>query len=152
MNRPSPGIGAVILPVVRPTPVELPAPDVGTGAVTSYPLGFVGSQALMSIATRDSEGGHPRQYLALLGTQGEQRIVVEVDGGVAPEMSVATDLMTLDRPTVHRPEPDWPIDWGIWSLVLPLLGLNLIGAFVLWALVRRARRNRRSVQSGLSVA
>ncbi|MFN8195461.1 MAG: hypothetical protein U0R80_14410 [Nocardioidaceae bacterium] len=55
-------------------------------------------------------------------------------------LSIATDLMTLDRPTVERPEPDWPWSperrWAVWGGSAALLVAAVL-------LVRGLARRRR---------
>lgn len=103
----------------------------------SQPLGFVGTQLL--IAVRDGNGDDPR--LELVGP-GEKRRVAVLDAAVPIEMSVATELMSPERPTVSRPEPDWPIDWGTWWPAV-LIAATLVVGFGLLALLSRYRRPAR---------
>ncbi|WP_182525428.1 hypothetical protein [Nocardioides dongkuii] len=117
-------------------------PEVAGGDLV--PLGWVDEEHLLARASSggDLTGGRagPSDLVLLgVGDRPSYAVVGAVDAGV-PALSVATDLVTRERPTVERPEPDWP--WSItrWGLVVggSVLGLVLLGAVVL-----RRRRPRR---------
>ncbi|GAA1799302.1 hypothetical protein GCM10009795_050960 [Nocardioides hankookensis] len=74
---------------------------------------------------------------------GAERPVIDVPAEIAPSLSLATALMTADRPTVERPAPDWP-----WSDEhrAAVVGLYAgLGVVFLIALRRTRRRHRQRV-------
>lgn len=111
------------------------APTSTRGATRSVPLGWAGDDVVV-LAT-DGEGSG-RLVLTRPGGGGG-RTVAAVDTGHADSLSVATDLMTGDRPTVPRPAPEWPWTAPRWAWVVgvPAAGALLLGG---WALLRRYRR------------
>lgn len=135
-DEPAPGTLAVLVDPVTGTEQRIGGAAAGEDP-RSHPLGFVGSTLV--IAVRDGNGDDPRLELVAKGL--EQRRVAVMDAAVPTEISVATDLMTLDRPTVTRDEPDWPIDWGAWW-IWGLIGLGVAAALVVFAAVRSSRRER----------
>ncbi|WP_341228710.1 hypothetical protein [Nocardioides salarius] len=124
------------------------APGAGTWSVR--PLGWVGESVLVQRTPTD--GGDGR--LSLVPVDGDRpvRDVGTVDGyaggareGIGP-LSVATALVTEQRPTLSRPAPDWP--WSDERRVLTgtLGGLGLLlAAGLAWVVVRRRRRARGEV-------
>lgn len=108
---------------------------------TVAPLGWVDATHLLARVGRS--GDYPDSPnlpdLALIGVgdDASYRVVGQVDQGV-PGLTVATDLVSVDRPTVERPEPDWP--WSDERLWLTI-GLGAAGAlavaFAAWRLRRR---------------
>lgn len=123
------------------------APDGGTWSVR--PLGWVDESVLVQRTPAD--GGDGRLTLVPLDGDRSLRDVATVDGydggsrvGVGP-LSVATDLVTEQRPTVSRPAPDWPWSEERWVLTVGLGGLGLLVAGGLAWLVRR-RAQRRSAR------
>ena len=116
------------------------APDGGTWS--ARPLGWVGEAVLVQRTPADGGAGR----LSLVPVDGDRpaRDVAALDGGVGP-LSVATDLVTEQRPTVSRPAPDWPWSEERWVLTVGLGGLGLLVAGGLAWLVRR-RAQRRSAR------
>ncbi|WP_205473175.1 hypothetical protein [Nocardioides sp. SYSU D00038] len=102
-------------------------------------LGWVDDEHLL---VRVGQEGEPAVgslgELAVVGPGGPDlpgtyRVVGELDEGL-PRLSVATDLVTVDHPTVERPAPDWP--WSEERISLTI-GLGVAGALsVLWLLRR----------------
>jgi hypothetical protein len=70
---------------------------------------------------------------------GRSRVVGTVDGSVVPTLSVAIDLVTAERPTVERPEPNWP--WFDERRAV-MIDLGVAGALGLAYGARRVRRLR----------
>lgn len=124
------------------------APDGGTWSVR--PLGWVDESVLVQRTPAD--GGDGRLTLVPLDADRSLRDVGTVDGhdggarvGVG-SLSVATDLVTEQRPTVPRPAPDWPWSDERRAVVVALGGLGLLVAVGLaWVVVRR-RAQRRSAR------
>ena len=77
----------------------------------------------------------PRHRVTLVTTDGpggSERSVIDVDRGVLG-LTLATDLMTLDRPTVERPAPGWPWSperWGLLAMVVIVAGFAAAGWWV----------------------
>ncbi len=89
-------------------------------------------------------------HLAVVGYGGSEafEFVVELVGseeGVVGTTSIATDLITVDRPTVSRPAPDWP--WTTERKVAVIGFAALGGAALLLALLlyRASARTRVAV-------
>lgn len=102
------------------------------------PLGWTPDGRVL--ATRDgsdrSDTGSAELALADPGRR-SWRVVGEVDPGLLPTLSVATDLVAGDRPTVARPAPDWPWSAEQKAVALALLLLVLLaGAVALGRLTR----------------
>jgi hypothetical protein len=78
---------------------------------------------------------------ALVGPEGPAHPVIDLPDEIAPSLSVATQLMTTDRPTVGRPEPDWPWseEHGVYTVVGVLALAALLGAVLLGRRYRVAR-------------
>ncbi|MBM7507922.1 hypothetical protein JOE61_001736 [Nocardioides salarius] len=125
------------------------APDGRSWAVR--PLGWVGDAVLVQRVPAD--GGPGRLTLAPVDADADLLDVGMIGGGdgsstgpgVGP-LSVATDLVTAERPTVSRPAPDWPWSEERWLLTvgLGILGLLVVGGLA-WVVVRRRRRAREDV-------
>lgn len=64
------------------------------------------------------------------------RVVVIEDVLTSSSLSLATDLMSSDRPTIDRPEPDWPWSEARWQVTLtlgvPVAIALLMGLSWLW--------------------
>ena len=58
----------------------------------------------------------------------------------AESLTVATDLMTLDHPTVQHSKPDWP--WSRTQRSLAIIGTFALLALALWLLRRAGRREQ----------
>lgn len=111
----------------------------GDGSWSVRPLGWVDDAVLVQ-RTPPASGDEGR--LSLVPVDGDRpvRDVAALDGGVGP-LSVATDLVTEQRPTVSRPAPDWPWSEERWVLTVGLGGLGLLVAGGLaWLVRRRAQR------------
>ncbi|NYD57336.1 hypothetical protein BKA08_001574 [Nocardioides marinisabuli] len=121
------------------------APDDQTWSIR--PLGWVGESVLVQRTPADGGAGR----LTLVPVDGDQplRDVGTVDGGTDTRagigsLSVATDLVTAQRPTVTRPAPDWPWSEERWVVTALLGGLTLVLVLALaWAVVRRRRSAQR---------
>jgi hypothetical protein len=104
------------------------------GASEVHALGWVGDELLLATNGADSA------ELRLFSVDDERsRVVGTVDGGVAPTLTVAIDLVTADRPTVERPEPDWP--WSDERRAV-MIGLGVVGVLALLYGARRIGRRR----------
>ena len=101
-----------------------------------HALGWVGNDLLMT--TDDASGADAELRLSFVDGE-RSRVVGTVDGGVAPTLTVAVDLVTADRPTVERPEPDWP--WSDERRAV-MIGLGVIGVVTLLYGARRVGRRR----------
>ncbi|MFC4783251.1 hypothetical protein ACT8ZV_02160 [Nocardioides sp. MAHUQ-72] len=99
------------------------------------PLAWVGDELLV---VTDDNGPSDGVLRLVPVSGGASRTVGTVDGGVNPSLTVAADLVTPDRPTVERPEPDWP-----WSDERLALTIALVGAGALTLLVSAWRIRRR---------
>lgn len=120
----------------RPTVGAEGMPDDGPWQVSS--LGWVDDGHVLVL--RDDNGGSGG-VLSIVPVDAEDGASVDVgtvDSAVGAP-SIAIDLVTLARPTVDRPEPDWPWSEERWMATVgsgALLALVLLG---LVALVRTSR-------------
>lgn len=93
--------------------------------------------------TDDDEDRYDSQSLGVVTRNGSFRDVGTLDSGWVSDLTVATGLMTAERPTVPAGEPPWERPWleENWRMLLALLAIALggIGALV----VVRARVVRR---------
>lgn len=114
--------------------VDIGRPDGGASEV--HALGWVDDELLLA-----ANGGNASSVeLRLFSVDDEQsRVVGTLDGGVAPTLTVAIDLVTADRPTVERPEPDWP--WSDERRAV-MIGLGVVGVLALLYGARRIGRRR----------
>ena len=132
------GLRVSVLPVDR-RPTEIAAtgdlPVVGRGRTEV--VGTLGERFVVRTAGLDDTPGQ----LLLLARDGSYDAVGTIDPGVG-DLSLATALMSDDRPTVARPAPDWP--WSTERKLLVWAGLPalllLSSSTLLW--VRRRRLNR----------
>lgn len=102
-----------------------------------FALGSVGPDLVVATDRNDGTG---RTYL--VPTSGEPvRRIIDVDIATPGSLTLAVDLITGERPTVPRPEPDWP--WSTERKVLVLGGsaaaLAVLVLLTGW-LIRRRRR------------
>nr|WP_227466774.1 SigE family RNA polymerase sigma factor [Nocardioides lijunqiniae] len=120
-----------------PTRERLDFPDRGMASRTVDPLGWIDARHLVARVTGPSgeTGQDQASELAVIevGDDPSYDVVGTLDAGVPP-VSVATDLMTLDQPTVERPEPDWPWSTRRWLVMIA------VGALAVLAAVRLASR------------
>ncbi len=115
------------------------------GGADSVPLGWVDDGLLVALVTpRESADGAAAERQVVVttpqrGPGSTYRIVGHVDAEVPESLSVAVDLMTLARPTVERPEPDWP--WSDERRAV-VIGASALGLLLLaGGLVVLRRRN-----------
>jgi hypothetical protein len=103
-----------------------PAPALAQHQIS--PLGWVGSDA---IAVLDVEPGGAQTHLSLLHLDGEPALeeVGEIDA--SGPVTVAVDLMSVEQPTVDRPEPAWLDQDAGWSEAWTSLAIGLGVAVVL---------------------
>jgi hypothetical protein len=101
-------------------------------------LGWV-DQAHLLLLRDDGRGGATVSLVPVDPQTGPSVEVGRVDAGVGVP-SVAIDLVTLDRPTVARPEPDWPWSEERWVLTLVVAGLAGVLLIAGVVLLRRRRR------------
>ena len=105
-------------------------PDVYPDGADVRPLGWIDDDLMvLQVTPLDAEGQDTGGHQVVVTTRevsstSTYRIVAHTDGGVPDNLSVAVDLMTLERPTVDRPEPDWPWSEERWVAVI---GLGLGG-------------------------
>lgn len=133
---------------LRLAPRELPV-DVYPDGASVRPLGWLDDETVVVVASAEGDSALGRSHVAVMSAptvpeeEWTYRIVTrseptEDGAGVAFSHSVAVDLMTTDRPTANRSEPDWP-----WSLerrvtVGSLAGVGVLGfALFLWTRRRR---------------
>jgi hypothetical protein len=120
------------------TRLSLPADLDGRAVV---PLGWVDASHFLARVGPEENGSTPEALtgLALVGVGDDPsyRVVGEIDEGV-PTLSVATDLIALDQPTVARPDPDWPWSTTRWLVTIGLGSVALI--VVLWLVLLHRRR------------
>lgn len=99
----------------------------------SRPLGWLDDGLLVALVTPVAAADEPAPDPQVVVTTPERgpastyRIVGRTDPAVPGNLSVAVDLMTLDRPTVARPEPDWPWSDERRAVVGALAALVLLG-------------------------
>lgn len=84
------------------------------------------------------DNGQP-SGVELARSDGSSFRVVVVDDGIRDSLSLATDLMTEERPNVIRPEPDWPWSDTRKTIVVGLAGVLVFGLLV-WVRERRYKR------------
>lgn len=101
------------------------------------PLGWVGDDLLVVSDHNDGSDGEMRLVSVDGGTP---RVVGTVEGGLKPTLTVAIDLVSSERPTVPRPEPDWPWSEERWAFTIAAVLLGL--GFALWAGFAVRRRYR----------
>jgi hypothetical protein len=106
-------------------------------AAQSVPLGWAGDDV---VATTYDNAGHGHLVLTRPGG-GAGRRVAEVDTGTVESLSVATDLMTGDRPTISRSAPQWPWTGQRWAWVVGGPAALVLGGWLL--LLRYRRRSAR---------
>jgi hypothetical protein len=136
--------GAVAVDVATGRPVRhrLPARLYADGAEVR-PLGWIDDELVVSevspldAAGQQSGDGQLVVMTRRVSSDSTYRIVGHTEGGVGDSLSVAVDLMSLDRPTVGRPEPDWP-----WSDERKA-ATGVLGALALLAAAALAVRWRR---------
>lgn len=72
----------------------------------------------------------------------ERRPIIAIDADVGYSLSLATGLIDPDRPTVERPEPDWPTDREHVAMIGAWVLAGLAALALLVATIRlRARRS-----------
>jgi len=93
------------------------------------PLGWVDATHLVIRVGRGpdarSDSFLPGLALVTVGEHPSYRLMGGVEPGVTG-LTLATDLMTPDHPTVDRPEPHWPWTTERWALTLALPALALL--------------------------
>jgi hypothetical protein len=104
------------------------------GASEVHALGWVGDELLLA-----TNGAYSAELRLFSVDDERSRVVGTVAGGVAPTLTVAIDLVTADRPTVERPEPDWP--WSDERRAV-MIGLGVVGVLGLLYGARRIERRR----------
>ncbi len=128
----------------RPRPL---APDVFAQGADTEPLGWIDEDHAVVVARERGGGGILEPHVAIMSVPGgptsTYRIVTRVEAHHADtrtsidQLSVAVDLMTLDRPTVDPVEQSWP--WSTERKV-GVAALGLLGALALGALAVALRR------------
>ncbi|WP_193606802.1 hypothetical protein [Nocardioides lijunqiniae] len=125
-----------------PTRERLDFPDEGMASRTVDPLGWIDARHLVARVTEPSgeTGQDQASELAVIevGDDPSYDVVGTLDAGVPP-VSVATDLMTLDQPTVERAEPVWPWSTQRWLVTIALGALAFLSALGLASRLLRRR-------------
>jgi hypothetical protein len=103
-------------------------------------LGWVGGRVLLETYTGDDSTPTIR-LLPLSGGPGQEVGTAEVYA--EQSLTVAYQLVDADRPTVERPEPDWPWSEERWSITIGLGVAAVLSG--LW-LLRWARRHYRAAR------
>lgn len=136
------GPKAVTLPDGTPSSAGM-IPEGGLADRDVQPLGWIDEQHLLAEVTGPfgDDVERPDSELALIGVGDDPTydVVGTVDGDV-PALSVATDLVSLEQPTVERPEPDWPWTTERWLVTLGLAAVALLGGVLLFVRQRRSAR------------
>jgi hypothetical protein len=119
--------------------VSLPSGDVRAVFPDTEPtdLGLLDRRHVLHLT--GGEGAREVQIVSANGP-GRPTPIIEVDRSIQ-QVSLATDLMSLSHPTVHRPAPEWPWWTGRVKTLLTLSGLLLVGLLVA-VLAWRQRRAR----------
>ena len=122
--------------------------DVATGGVARHrlpawvypagaqvrPLGWIDDDLVVSevrpVTAADQPSGDGQLVVATrtVSQTSTYRIVGRTEGDTGDTLSVAVDLMSLDRPTVERPAPDWPWSDERRAVVGVVGALALLGA------------------------
>ncbi|MCW2853621.1 MAG: hypothetical protein JWM84_3285 [Nocardioides sp.] len=111
--------------------------DVGGGRrELALELGRLRDKSLVRLAGNDL---YAARAVELVAPDGATRVVVDLPTDVGISLSLAVDLMSPDRPTVERPEPDWPLSSAWWTFI----PLAVVGAAVLIGLGLVLTRPRR---------
>ena len=100
---------------------------------SAYPLGWLDDETSVwqTSSSPEADGA-----LLLVSADGEVvRRVASVEDGAARQVSVATDVMSPEAPTVRRPEPDFP--WSPaqrWTVAMSVAAtlLVVLGAVLWW--------------------
>ncbi len=101
-------------------------------------VGWLSDDLLLTLASPvAASGGSPWLGLGARGSDAARpEAVAEVERGIR-SLTVATDLVDPDAPTVDYPEPSWP--WSTSDKVLLALGVALVAGLGLAFVVRRRR-------------
>lgn len=104
----------------------------------SMPLAWLDQTHIVTVVSHEDEA----QLVVMTGpsvpkSQASYRIVGRVPEPYSSSLTVATDLMTLDRPTVDRPEPDWP--WSPIQISM-VIGAGVASILIAAVLILRSRR------------
>ena len=93
----------------------------------------LGSTADGAAVRLDGNGSGTESTVELVPADGSAEPVVVIPTGARSSLSLATELMSTDHPTVERPEPDWPwseerisitIGLGVAAVIAAYLGLR----------------------------
>lgn len=99
-------------------------------------LGFTGDGDPVRLVTDNRYGAHRFGAVAVETGQGSVKITLGPD--ISQTLSLATGLMTRERPTVDRPAPEWPTDWA--SVVTRIAWIAVPSAFLLMLVLPWLRR------------
>lgn len=110
-----------------------------SGGGSLEPLGWV-TRGLVMVRVSRLAGAPETGRLVLVGEDADARTVAEVDLDASTALTVAVDLVDPARPSVTRPEPDfpWAPEQWVWAAAGTLLVVGLLGLGVAHARRRRA--------------
>jgi hypothetical protein len=78
----------------------------------------------------DGHGDGDTGGVEIVRTDGVASRVVVIPTGIRASLSLATDLMSTDRPTLERPEPDWPWSEERLSITIGIVVAAAIGVLM----------------------
>lgn len=110
--------------------------------VLDHLLGVSADGAEVRLEGGGAFGSPPPEAVVLQAADGTSRPVTTIEPGMVDQsLSLATALMSTDRPSVERPAPDWP--WSEERTVVTIgLGVAAVVGLALLFLLLLARRSR----------
>jgi hypothetical protein len=118
----------------------------GTGTDLVQPLGWLDDSAVVLLLSPRLDGGDTAASRLAIATRAGGRNEVELAevGRIDPRvvgLTVATDLMSRNEPTISRPEPSWPPSQERVTATVVLIALAVL-ALAVAVLLRRRRTAR----------